>query len=145
MDEFSLEEIKKVVFKMAHNKSPGPDGFTAEFYQHYWELVKFDLKAMLDDFANRKIDISRLNYGIITLVPKGSDANQIQKFRRICLLNVCFKIITKVLMNRLNLVAAEVISPIQTAFVKGRYIMEGVLILHEALNSIKRISKVLCF
>ena len=35
IEEFSLEEIKKVVFKMAHNKSPGPDGFTAEFYQHY--------------------------------------------------------------------------------------------------------------
>ena len=77
VEEFSLEEIKKVVFKMAHNKSPRPDGFTAEFYQHYWELVKFDLKAMLDDFANRKIDISRLNYGIISLVPKGFDANQI--------------------------------------------------------------------
>ena len=65
-----MEEIKNVVFKMAHNKSPGPDGFTAEFYQHYWELVKDDLKDLLDDFANREIDISRLNYGIITLVPK---------------------------------------------------------------------------
>ena len=32
--EFSLEEIKTAAFQMAHNKSPGPDGFTAEFYQH---------------------------------------------------------------------------------------------------------------
>ena len=54
INEFSLEEIKNVVFNMAHNKSHGPDGFTAEFYQHYWELVKYDLKALLDDFGNKK-------------------------------------------------------------------------------------------
>ena len=75
---------------------------------------------------------------------KAKNANRIQNFRPICLLNVCFKIITKVLMNRLNIVAANVISLVQTAFIKGRYIMEGVLILHEALDSIKRKNKVLC-
>lgn len=44
IDKFSLEEIKHVVFNMAHNKSPGPDGFTVEFYQHFWDLIKNDLK-----------------------------------------------------------------------------------------------------
>ena len=84
------------------NKSPGPDGFAVDFYQHFSELLKADLKAILDDFHKRKVDLARLNYGIITLVPKVKDARQIQKFRPICLLNVCFKIITKILMNRLS-------------------------------------------
>lgn len=44
---FSLEEIKLAVFGMAHNESPSLDGFTTKFYQHYWELVKHDLKALL--------------------------------------------------------------------------------------------------
>lgn len=81
--EFSLEEIKNVVFKMAHNKSPAPDGFTAEFYQHFSELVKHDLKALFDDFHKGVLDIRRLS-------PKSKDANQIQKYRpTICLMNVC--------------------------------------------------------
>ena len=99
----------------------------------YWTILE-----------TKKIDIIRLNYGIITLVPKTKNANGIQNFRPICLLNVYFKIITKVLMIRLNLVAADVISPVHTAFIKGRYIMEGVLVLHDALNDIKRKNKVHC-
>lgn len=70
------------------------------------------------------------------MIPKCKDAKQIQKFRPICLLNVSFKIITKVLMNRLSSCVREVISNKQTAFLKGRYIMEGVMVLHEALNFI---------
>ena len=91
---------------------------------------------MFDDFHRGHLNISRLNYGIITLIPKCKDAKQFQKFRPICLLNVSFKIFTKVLMNRLEKTAEKVISPVQTAFIKGRFIMEGVLILHETLNTI---------
>ena len=100
--------------------------------------MRNDLKAVLDDFTEGSTDISRLDYGIITLVPNIKNTNQIQKFRSVCLLHVSFKIVTKVLMNRHNLAAAEVISPIQTAFVIGRYIIEGVLTLYQALNSIHR-------
>ena len=78
-----------------------------------------DLKALFDDFHNGTLDKSTLNDEIITLVPKIKDANQIQKFMPICLLNVSFFI--KVLMNRLDgVVGEEVVSPIQTAFIKGR-------------------------
>jgi hypothetical protein len=135
-EPFSLQEIKEVVYGMKRNKSLGTDGFPADFYHDFWDFVKWDLKDLIDDFAKGTLDISILNYGIITLVPKIADAKQIQKFRPICLLNVSFKIITKVLMNRLSRCVSPVISPTQTAFVKGRYIMEGVVILHEALNSI---------
>lgn len=83
------------------------------------------------------LDIERLNYGIIT-----KDAAQIQKFRPICLLNVSFKIITKVLMNRLDRVMAYIISKNQNAFLKNRFIMEGIVILHEVLNTSHKKSKV---
>src|SRR3954464_9099762 len=83
VEPFTEKEVKEVVFKMAHNKSPGPDGFNAEFYQHFWELVKTDLMDLFEDFHNEKLDISRLNYGVITLVPKMQGADQIQKVRPI--------------------------------------------------------------
>ena len=88
--EFSLDEIKVAVFQISHNKSPGLDGFTAEFYQHFWDLIKDDLILMFDDLYNGTLDIKRLVYGIITLILKTKEANQIQKFRPICLLNVSF-------------------------------------------------------
>ena len=142
LKEFSEKEIKNAVFSMEHNKAPGPDGFNIEFYQHFWYLIKDDLNKMFNDFHRGQLNIARLNYGIVTLVPKCKDARQIQKFRPICLLNVSFKKFTKVLMKRLEMTVEKIISPVQTAFIKGRFIMEGVLILHEALNDIDRKSVV---
>nr|AAM08546.1 Putative retroelement [Oryza sativa Japonica Group]AAP53436.1 retrotransposon protein, putative, unclassified [Oryza sativa Japonica Group] len=133
---FSLEEVKKVVFEMRQNRAPGPDGFPAEFYVKFWGIIKFELLDLINDFHNGFLEVERLNYGIVTLVPKTKDAEQIQKFRPICLLNVSFKIITKVLMNRLDRIMTYIISKNQTAFLKNRFIMEGIVILHELLNSL---------
>jgi hypothetical protein len=69
-------------------------------------------------------------------VPKGKDADIIKKYRPICLLNVSFKIITKLLVDRLIQVIWKIILLNQTTFIKGRHIMEGVKVLHEVLNDI---------
>jgi hypothetical protein len=67
---------------MAANKAAGPNGFNAEFYQKIEiELVKQDLFDLLNDFQKGELDIDRLNYGVITLVPKGKDADMIQKYK----------------------------------------------------------------
>ena len=87
---------------MEINKNSGPDGFPAYFYQEFWVLVRWHLKGLLDVFNHGGRDIARLNYGIITRVPKTNDAKEIQKFRPICILNVSIKIITMVMMNRLS-------------------------------------------
>lgn len=133
---FSLEEVKKVVFELRKNRALGPDGFPGEFYMKFWDIIKNDLLELINDFHKGLLSVERLNYGIVTLVPKTKDAAQIQKFRPIYLLNVSFKIITKVLMNRLDRVMMYIISKNQTAFLKNRFIMEGIVILHELLNSL---------
>jgi hypothetical protein len=137
---FSEEEIKNVVFQMESNKAPGPDGFPAEFYQYFWETIKSDLLALFEDFHKGNLQLHSLNFGIITLVPK-TDAIKIQNYRPICLLNVSFKILTKVLTNRIALLANKIIRPSQTAFVPGRYILEGVVTLHETLHELHRKNK----
>lgn len=61
--EFSMEEIKDVVFSMKHNKAPSPDEFPIEFHQQFWEIIKDDLKELFDDFHKGSLPIKRLNYG----------------------------------------------------------------------------------
>ncbi len=82
-----------------------------------------------------------LNFGTIILLPKCAEALKIQQYRPICLLNVSFKIFTKVATNRIMDVAQKVISPTQTTFIPGRNIMEGVVILHETLHELHRKDK----
>jgi hypothetical protein len=77
-----------------------------------------------------------LNFGTIVLLPKKENAIQIQQFRPICLLNVSFKIFTKVATNRVSDVAHKVVKPTQTAFMPGRHILEGVVILHETIHEL---------
>ena len=121
---------------MATNRAPGPDNIPIEFYQICWEIVKDDIMSLFRHFHNGTLDVQRLNYGVITLLPKVSGADKIQQFRPICLLNVSFKIFTKVGTNRLILVAHSVVQPSQTAFMPGRHILEGVVVLHETLHEI---------
>jgi hypothetical protein len=106
---FTETEVKEALFQMEHNKAPRPDGFPVEFYQVFWEVIKADLMALFHDFHKGELPLFSLNFGIITLLPKFQEAIKIQQYRPICLLNVSFKIFTKVATNRKNLVAQKVI------------------------------------
>ena len=119
---YSEEEVRKAVFQMEHNKAPGPDGFPAEFYQNFWDLIKNDLMDLFVELHAGQLELFWINFGEIILLPKVNDAERIQQYRPICLLNVCFKIFTKVATIRLNSVAGHVVRPTQTAFMQGRYV-----------------------
>ena len=92
---------------------------------------------MFEEFFENKMEISRLNYATITLIPKLKEANKIQQYRLICLLNVVFKIFSKTLMLRVEAVVERIINKGQTAFLKGRNIMEGIMSLHEIIHDTK--------
>jgi hypothetical protein len=135
---FSIEEIKMVVFSLKHNSAPGPDGFPVDFFQDFWDLIHIDLWNLFKDFYDGVLDIKRLNFGLVTLLPKVDNPTDMRNFRPICLLNVCYKIITKVLTNRLAFCITKVISSYQYGFIKGRYIMDGVVSLNEILHEVKK-------
>jgi hypothetical protein len=139
---FSFDEIYKVVSDLKHNSAPGPDGLPAEFFQDFWDIIKKDIWSLCDDFCKGNLDIKRLNYGVITLIPKVDNAMEMKNFRPICLLNVCYKIITKTLNNRLSSCINKVISENQFGFVKGKYILDCVVALHEIIHEVKKRSKV---
>ena len=89
---------------------------------------------MLYDLREGHLDLFRLNYGVLTLIPKVKGATNIKQYRPICLLNIVYKIITKTLTLRLNKIANKIISPNQTAFVPRRYVLDGVVVIHEVLH-----------
>ena len=93
---------------------------------------------MLFRSQNGQLELFKLNFGEIILLPKINDAERIQQYRPICLLNVSFKIFTKVATIRLNSVADNVVRSSQTAFMQGRYILDGVVTLHETVHELHR-------
>ena len=133
---FTSDEVLEAISQMEHNKAPGPDGFPAEFYKTFWEVIKADLMAMFVQLQNGHLPLYKLNFGVITLLPKKEGAVQIQQYRPICLLNVSFKIFMKVGTNRITQIAHKVIRPTQTAFMLGRHILEGVVVLHETIHEL---------
>ena len=100
-------------------------------------MIESDIMRMFDEFHDHKLEIERLNYGTITLIPGIKDANQIQQYRPIYLLNVVYKIFTKTLTLRMEKSMNKIISRSQNAFIKGRNIMDGVMSLHEILHDTK--------
>jgi len=69
---FSESEIKNALFQMEKNKAAGPDKIPIEFYQHCWEIIKEDIMELFTDFHEGRLDVSRMNYGIITLLSQSS-------------------------------------------------------------------------
>jgi len=100
--------------------------------------LKDDLMCLFEEFQVGSLNIHNLNFGTIILLPKSSEAKQIQQYRPIYLLNVSFKIISKVATNWLTKIAPRVIRPSQTTFLPGRNIMEGAVILHETLHELHK-------
>ncbi|WVZ51703.1 hypothetical protein U9M48_002818, partial [Paspalum notatum var. saurae] len=107
-----------------------------------WNIIRLlGLMDFLQSFiknSEKELPLFSLNFGVIKLIPKVQEANVIQQYRPIYLLNVCFKIFTKVATNRLNMVADKVVSLTQISFLRGRNILEGVVILHETVHELHR-------
>jgi hypothetical protein len=95
--------------------------------------------AMVTGFEKWEMDIVRLNYATIILIPKQAEATTLKKFRPISLIDYSFKIFSKAMNNRLKALCDRLLAPNQTAFVKGRYILESVVsaqeIIHDAVKS----------
>ena len=141
VETFSESEVKEAVFQMKNNTAPGPDGFPPEFYQVFWNVLKGDLMALFEEFHRGSLPLHSLNFGTIILLPKSTNARKIQQYRPICLLNVSFKIFTKVATNRIMKVAQRILKPTQTAFLPGRNIMKGAVILHETIHELHKKNK----
>ena len=102
--KFEREEILQVVSDLDGDKAPGPDEFTMAFYHHCWRVVEKDVLAVFEEFFQRCKFKKSLNATFIALIPKKNDASNIRDFRPISLVGSVYKILAKVLANRLRVV-----------------------------------------
>jgi hypothetical protein len=104
------------------------------FYQRFWETIKVDFMPLVRGFETDKINMARLNYAMIILILKEDEAKSLRKFRPISLINCSFKVFAKALHNRLEMICNRLLAHNQTAFVKGRFILESVVLAHEIIH-----------
>jgi Reverse transcriptase (RNA-dependent DNA polymerase) len=123
---------------MHPNKAPGPYDFSILFYQKFWNLIKHDIIFLFSEFYHHCLNIAKFNRAIICLIPKVAETSSIKDFRPISLLNCSFKFFTKVLTFRLHPVLDRLIGFNQHAFLKGRNIMDNVIVAHKILHSMHR-------
>ncbi|GJZ17183.1 RNA-directed DNA polymerase, eukaryota [Tanacetum coccineum] len=130
----TYEEIKRAVWDCGINKSPGPDGFTFEFFRRYWNVIDIDVvEAVLQFFSLSKFPRG-CNPSFITLISKMQDAKVVKDFCPISLIGSMHKIISKILANRLSMVISDLVSDVQSAFVSNRQILDGPFILNELIS-----------
>lgn len=106
----TMKEVEEAVKYMPNGKAPRPDGFTIDFYKAYWEIIKIEVWKMVEDSRHSSSILKSLNSMFITLIPKEEEANTPSKFRPIALCNVLYKIISKVISNRLKPILLGIIS-----------------------------------
>jgi len=128
------DEIKNVVFAMNADGAPGPDGFGGFFYQQFWNIIAADLISSVQEFFYTDVLIPNVNANILVLIPKIPGASSMGDFRPIAFVNFQFKIVTKILADRLAIICMRVISPQQRGFVRDRNISDCVIIASEVIN-----------
>ena len=134
-EAFSVEEVQIAVFGLNGDKAPGSDGFTLTFWQFCWDIVKHEVMGFFAQFHSSGRFERSLNSTFIVLIPKKGGTYNLKDFRPISLVGSFYKILAKVLANRLKRVVGNVISNSQHAFVEDRQILDAVLIANEALDS----------
>ncbi|XP_042983363.1 uncharacterized protein LOC122312776 [Carya illinoinensis] len=115
---YVAEEVEVALKQMHPSKAPGPDALNSGMFP------------------------SGLNHTFITLIPKKASPSKVADFRPISLCNVLYKILSKVIANRLKRVLPDIISDSQSAFVPGRQISDNVLIAYELLHFLRNKRKV---
>ena len=127
-------ECLQVLEKMKLNKSPGNDGLTVEFYRTFWPVIgQVVVEALNEAFLHGELSASQKQAMIILIAKEGKDLLQIKNYRPISLLNVDYKILSKVLALRITKVLNEVILEDQLGFMKGRNIGEAIRIIDDMI------------
>lgn len=102
LKEFTREEIVHALGEMQPLKVPSPDGFGACFFQHHWNVIGDQVKHAIMNFLNLNIFDSSINHTFLALIPKNAQADFVSNFCPISLCNVIYKLIAKVLANRIK-------------------------------------------
>jgi len=136
------QEIYKAVFSINAESAPGPDGFTALFFQRQWPLVKNQIISDIELFFQTGILPEDWNHTHLCLIPKITKPARMADIRPISLCSVMYKIISKILSARLKKYLPVIVSPTQSAFVAERLVSDNIILAHEIVHNLRTNEKI---
>ncbi|CAN0847030.1 LINE-1 retrotransposable element ORF2 protein [Linum grandiflorum] len=134
---FSKKEFRIALFSIDADKAPGPDDLNPGFYQHFWELMGDDIYEAGKRWLHQGVFPKEIWDINIILLPKVDDPSRMSDLRPISLCSVLYRLVEKVLANRLRVVP-KVISEEQLAFITGRSIIDNVMVAFEVIHSMNK-------
>ena len=130
----SLEDLKNIVYKSKNNKSPGPDGFSNEFYKIFWLQINCLLLKLMNFYRKKGVLNKAQSSGIITCIPKGGKLrNELKNWRPITLLNSIYKFYSGILAERIKNFLPKIINVDQKGFINGRFIGENTRLTYDII------------
>lgn len=131
-------DIFNVVNQMGAYKAPGPDGLQAIFVQSQWKVVGDSFCNMVLEIFREHAKVREVNQTLITLIPKVDQVCNIGDFRPISLCNVAYKVVTKLLAQRLRVVMGSLVNPCQSSFISNRQSRHNIIVAQEVFHSMRR-------
>nr|XP_025679104.1 uncharacterized protein LOC112779059 [Arachis hypogaea] len=138
MANITDEEIKEAVFSMGGLKALGPNRLNGLFFQQHWDILSKEVCGVVKQIFREGSVPEDLGETTVVLIPKTSQPKSLNQLRPISCCNFVYKIVTRVLVGRLRRVLDAIISPVQSAFVKGRLIQDNIVIVQEAFHKLNQ-------
>ena len=130
----SLEEMTVAVQQLSCGRSPGIDGLPSEFYKRFWTLLGKDLFEIFKNCLDSGVLPTSCTRAVLTLLPKKGDLGLLKNWRPVSLLCTGYKIIAKILSNRLKGCMDLIVHPSQTYCVPERTIMDNLFLIRDVID-----------
>ncbi|GJZ00626.1 cysteine-rich receptor-like protein kinase [Tanacetum coccineum] len=136
--EFNQEEVWEALSSFDEGKAPGPDGFTMEFFKRGWYFIRLEFMQLMVEFHSNARFPKGFNSTFLVLIPKQNAPKDITNLRPISLINAPYKILSKVIANRLRSVMSRLVSENQSAFIIDRHLSDSVMLVNELWHFLKK-------
>ena len=138
MSTVTNKEVRRTIFRMSPFNAPEVDGFHAGFYLAQWSTIGISLCSFIKNIFNSNHITAEINRTLLVLIPKVDHPTSLKMFRPISLCTISYKMVMKIIANKLQALLPYLIGPQQTSFVSGRHITENIVIAQEVIHTMKK-------